>query len=245
MMTTFIRFTNKKGKRAITLVEVMIVTGLFVILMIAAYRLFFAEIKTMKKALEHIGVNESARKFFLFLGNDIRNSNWVEYPKMINRQVTSRLKPISEGKVCVLVKQVMNFEVKPPQADFICEEIVTYTLKKAEDGTSDLYRHVISELPGQPSQNYEKKICDGIVDMMVFTTNRKPITIGKSAINGDLKKLMNYEPYELDGTGPYLVHIYASFVRKGQELNQIKSENAIIKLNTCFSVRGKLNGIHP
>ena len=197
----------KKYKKAITLTEVMIVTGLFCILMIAAYNLFFSEVKTIKTALEHIGVNESSRKFFAFIGSDVRNSNWIDFPKMVNRQIVGSLKPVKEGKVLVLRKQVMDFDVKPPQSDFIKEEIVTYTLKKADDGTSDLYRHVVSELPGQPSKDYEKKIADGIVDLLVFVTNRKPMTIEKTILSGSLEKIMNYEPYELDGTGPYLVHV--------------------------------------
>ena len=232
--------SNKKT--AITLVEVMLVCGLFSILMTAAYRLFFSEVKTIKTALEHIGVNESARTFFTFIGNDIRNSNWVDYPKMLNRQVIGKLQPIKEGKVLILRRQVFDFEIKPPSPEFLCEEIITYTLKKADDGTSDLYRHVISSLPGQPSLNYEKKICDGILDMMVFTTNRKPATLEKSVLGNPLKKQINYEPYELDGTGPYLVHICASFVRKGSDISK---KAPPIKLNTCFALRGKLNGLHP
>ena len=178
------------------------------------------------------------------MGNDIRNSNWVDYPKMVNRQVVSKLKPISDGKICVLRRQVMDFEVKPPSPDFICEEIVTYSLKKAEDGTSDLYRHVKSELPGQLAKDFEKKLCDGIVEMMVFTTNRKPTTLEKTLSKGSLKKQMNFEPYELDGTGPYLVHIYASFARTGTK-EKDKDKKTPIILNTCFALRGKLNGVHP
>lgn len=231
-------------RKAITLVEVMIVLGLFGILMTAAYRLFFGEVKTIKTALEHIGVNESARKFFAFLGNDIRNSNWVEYPKLLNREVATKLKPVSEGKVCVLRRQVLDLEVKPPASDFVREEVITYTLKKSDDGTSDLYRHVVSDLPGELSKNYEKKICDGIVDMLVFTTNRKPVTLGKSVVGGGaLSKKINFEPYELDGKGPYLVQVYASFVRKGAK--DKSAESAPVKINTCFAVRGRLNGIHP
>ena len=236
-------FISCKKKKAITLVEVMIVTGLFCLLMTAAYRLFFAEVKTIKTALEHIGVNESARKFFAFLGSDIRNSNWVDYPKMVNRQVVGSLKPIKEGKVLVLRRQVLDLEVKPPESNFIREEVITYTLKKAEDGTSDLYRHIVSDLPGQSPKNYEKLISDGIGEMLVFVTNRKPMTIEKTLMSGNLDKQLNYEPYELDGTGPYLVHICCAFSRKGSK--EKPASGPLIKLNTCFSVRGKLNGIHP
>ena len=236
-------FTWQKNKKAITLVEVMIVTGLFCLLMTAAYRLFFAEVKTIKTALEHIGVNESARKFFAIVGSDIRNANWVEFPKMVNRQVVGSLKPVKEGKVLTVRKQVLDLEVKPPQANFIREEVVTYSLKKAEDGTSNLYRHVVSDLPGQPAKNFEKMIADGIDGLLVFVTNRKIITLQKGLNADTLDKQMNYEPYELDGTGPYLVHICCSFARKGSKEKQ--ASGPLIKLNTCFAVRGKLNGIHP
>ena len=233
-----------KNKKAITLAEVIIVAGLFVLLMTAAYRLFFGEVKVIKTALEHIGVNENARKFFSIVGNDVRNANWVEYPKLLNREVVSKLKPVLEGKVCVLKKQVLDFTVKPPDADFLREEIVTYILEKSDDGTSDLYRHVLSDLPGQPKKDYKKKICGGVVGLLFYVTNRKRVTIEKSlSLGGNLSKIMNYEPYELDGTGPYLVHICASFARKGE-----KGSNAVsapVKVNTCFAVRGKLNGIHP
>ena len=230
------------GKKAITFIEVVIVVLLFAILMTAAYGMFFSEVRTIKTSLEHINVNESARKFFSFMGSDIRNANWVDYPKMLNRQVIGKLNPVTEGVVCVLRKQVFDFEVKPPDPDFICEEIITYTLKKAADGTSDLYRHIVSSLPGQPPKDFEKKISDGIVEMMVFTTNRKPPTIGKALTSGSLKQQVNYEPYELDGTGPYLVHVSASFARK---VKDEKLKGAPIKINTCFALRGKLNGVHP
>ena len=236
-------FTMHKNNKAITLVEVMIVTGLFCLLMTAAYRLFFAEVKTIKTALEHIGVNESARKFFAIVGSDIRNSNWIDYPKMVNREVVGKLKPVKEGKVLVVRKQVLDLEVKPPQSNFIREEIITYSLKKAEDGTSDLYRQVVSDLPGQPAKNFEKRLADGIDELLVFVTNRKIVTLEKSLTSNNLEKQLNYEPYELDGTGPYLVHICCSFARKGSK--EKKASGPLIKLNTCFAVRGKLNGIHP
>ena len=75
-----------------------------------------------------------------------------------------------------------------------------------------------------------------------FTTNRKPATLEKSVLGNPLHKQINYEPYELDGTGPYLVHICASFARKGSDISK---KSPPIKLNTCFALRGKLNGLHP
>ena len=64
-----VRIMGQKSKKAVTLVEVMIVLGLFSILMIAAYNLFFSEIRSIKTALEHITVNENARKLFSFMAS--------------------------------------------------------------------------------------------------------------------------------------------------------------------------------
>lgn len=230
-------------RKAITLMEVIVVAGLFMLLMLAIYRLFFAEVRTIKTALEHIGVNESARRFFAHLGNDIRNANWVEFPVQTNRQTVDKLMYTNEGKVLVLRRQVFDFAVKPPDPAFLREELIEYQLRKDDDGTSDLYRIARGDLPGSTGKVHEKKVCDGIRDMLVFTTNRKPVNLKPLAAAAPFKTPIAPEPYELDGTGPYLVHVSAAFVRKGDSRDA--AERIAHRVKTCFSVRGKLNGVHP
>ncbi|MDN5280173.1 MAG: hypothetical protein PWR01_4138 [Clostridiales bacterium] len=230
------------NRRAITLFEVVIACALFALLMLAAYKLFFAEVRSIKVALEHIGVNESARRFFAHLGNDIRNSSWLDFPIQTNRQTVPVLMPVNEGKVMVLRQQFFDFSLKPPDKNFLGEEIIEYHLVKCEDETSDLYRIVTSNLPGKKGK-HKKKVCDGIKEMLVYTTNRKPVTLTGFAAGMPFKNLLNYEPYEMDGTGPYLVHVRATFVRKGDKDNT--HEKAAHSLKTCFCIRGKLNGVHP
>lgn len=219
------------------------VAGLFVLLMLVIYRLFFAEVRTIKTALEHIGVNESARRFFAHMGNDIRNANWVEYPVQTNRQTVDKLMYESEGKVLVLRRQVFDFAVKPPNSDFLREELIEYHLRKSTDGTSDLFRIAKGDLPGTEGRTHEKKVCDGIRELLIFTTNRKPVNLKAFAPSLPFKSLITPEPYELDGTGPYLIHVSASFVRKGDQRDP--AERVAHRVRTCFSVRGKLNGVHP
>ena len=230
-----------KNKRAITLVEIVLAVALFALLMLAAYKLFFAEVRSIKVALEHIGVNESARRFFANFGNDVRNASWVEYPEKTNRQTVPVLMPINEGKVCVLRRQVLDFSVKPPDPAFLREEIIEYQLKKQKDNTSDLYRISRSDIPGKKGV-YKKKICEGIREMLVYVTNRKPVTLTKFAAGLPFKNLLTFEPYDLDGTGPYLVHVRATFIRK----NRDKDESGVAHaLKSSFCVRGRLNGVHP
>lgn len=217
--------------------------GLFILLMLAAYRLFFAEVRSIKTALEHIGVNESARRLFAYLGNDIRNSNWVEYPQQTNRQTVGALMAINEGKICVLRRQIFDFSIKPPSPDFIREEIIEYYLKKADDGTSDLYRKIKTDLPYAAQKVSERKVCDGIQDMLVYTTNRKPISLAGAASILPGKNLYNFEPYDLDGSGPYLVHARVSLIRKGDDRQS--SDAVAFTVRSSFNIRGKLNGAHP
>jgi len=233
----------RNWRSAFTLVEVMIAMGLFILLMLAAYRLFFAEVKSIKTALEHIGVNDSARRLFAHLGNDIRNANWIDYPEQTNRQTVAALMAVNEGKVCVLRRQIFDFAVKPPAPHFIHEETIEYYLKKAEDGTSDLYRKVKTDLPDTTQKESERKVCDGVREMLIYTTNRKPISISGTSSILPAKNLFTYEPYEVDGSGPYLVHARVSLVRKGDERDP--SEVLTFTVRTCFNVRGKLNGVHP
>lgn len=234
------KILNKR--RAVTLFEVVIAAALFTLLMLAAYRLFFAEVRQIKSALEHIGVNENARRFFAYLGNDIRNSSWVDFPEQTNRQTVPSLMGTNEGVVCVLRQQFFDFVIKPPDGNFLREQIIEYSLEKRSDGTSDLFRQVKSNLP-DAKKEYKKKICEGIREMLVYTTNRKPVTLTGFAAAMPFKNLLTYEPYELDGTGPYLVHVRATFVRKNQ--SEEKVDQAAHTVKTCFSVRGKLNGVHP
>lgn len=234
------KFLNKKN--AVTLFEIVLAISLFLLLMLAAYRLFFAEVRSIKSALEHIGVNENARRFFANFGNDVRNSGWLDYPVQTNRQTVPALMAINEGKVCVLRQQFFNFDIKPPDKNFLREQIIEYHLEKRKDGTSDLYRIVKSNLPDAKRQ-HKKKICEGIKEMLVYTTNRKPVSLTGFASGLPFKNLLNFEPYELDGTGPYLVHVRATFVRKGQENHDQSMASHQVK--TCFCIRGKLNGVHP
>lgn len=233
-------------RSAITLIEVVIAGALFTLLMLAAYRLFFAEIRSIRTALSHIGVNENARRFFAHLGNDIRNANWVEYPDKLTREVVDVLMPIDVGKVCVLKRQIFDFKIKPPDTAFLKTEKITYFLKKTEDGTSDLFKKVESNFPSMSSggskKDFEKRICGGIKNLLLYTSNRKPVTVTKFAGLKPFKSLIAYEPYSLNGRGPYLVHIKATFIRKGRKG---KEERGAHQLETCFCVRGRLNGIHP
>ncbi|MDD3377216.1 MAG: hypothetical protein PHF08_07160 [Candidatus Riflebacteria bacterium] len=231
------------SKQAITLVEIMIGAAIFLMLTGAVYKLFFAEVKNIRIALEHIGINESARQFFALFGNDVRNANWVDYPVPTNKETVPSLLPLKEGTVCVLRRQEMDFLVKPPAQGFLKEETIEYFLKKASDGTSDLFRRTKKATDGPSSEGAVKKICDGIDQLLIFTTNRKPINVKSFSSALPFKSLITHEPYALNGNGPYLLHVYATFVRTGNETDADKK--IAHQMKTCFNIRGKLNGVIP
>jgi prepilin-type N-terminal cleavage/methylation domain-containing protein len=228
---------------AFTLTEVMIALFLFVIISGAVYKVFFAEVRNIKAALEHIGVNESARQFFAMFGNDVRNSNWVDYPAQTNRETVPMLLPLTDGTVCVLRRQEFDFLVKPPADGYLNEETIEYYLEKRDDGSSDLYRRIKKASDGALAKGSVKKVCDGIGELLIFTTNRKPLSIKSFSAGLPFKSLITHEPYTLDGTGPYLLHVYATFVRTGKDI-KVK-DRVVHRMKTCFNIRGNLNGVVP
>ena len=135
---------NLRNSKAFTIVEVMVAFALAVIVVGAVYRVFFSEVNNIKNALEHISVNESARQFFALFGNDVRNTNWIDFPTPVPRSEVKNLKPIKEGTICVLRRQIMDFSVKPGEGNFLINEKVEYYLKPSKNGGSDLYRKITS-----------------------------------------------------------------------------------------------------
>ncbi|HNW36745.1 MAG TPA: hypothetical protein PKM25_17535, partial [Candidatus Ozemobacteraceae bacterium] len=155
----------------LTLVEIMIGFSLFLLLLIAVYRLFFAEVRSIRMALEHIGVNENARLFISQFGNDVRNSNHVIFPSPVMREAVSKLICTGDGKVCSFESQTLDFEVKPPDEDFLKLTTVEWRLVKAKDGTFDLVRDIRSDVPTKPGGpapwQATRAVCSGVRDMIV------------------------------------------------------------------------------
>lgn len=232
---------NLRNSKAFTIVEVMVAFALAVIVVGAVYRVFFSEVNNIKNALEHISVNESARQFFALFGNDVRNTNWIDFPTPVPRSEVKNLKPIKEGTICVLRRQIMDFSVKPGEGNFLINEKVEYYLKPSNNGGSDLYRKITSSKDKLSSRKSEKKICDGVGEILVFTTIKKDVRVENKILS---KTRLIYEPYSIDGTGPYLLHVYATFLRIGNKKNN-KENQPIHTIKTCFNVRGKLNGVIP
>lgn len=237
---------RRQPARGVTLVEIMIGFALFLLLMLAIYRLFFAEIRSIRTALEHIGVNENARLFLSQFANDIRNSNRVVFPSPVMREAVPKLICTGEGKVCTFEGQSLDFAVKPPDENFLKLTTVDWRLVKAKDGTFDLVRDINSEVPTRPGGpapwRGTRTVCGGVKDMIVYTEIRRPVRFG-SVPGLPLKSFIITEPYETDGTGPYLVHVRITFVRQGGGSGS--RTDAAHTIRTCFSLRGRPNGVNP
>jgi len=235
-----------KNRIAFTLVEIMIGLALCIILLFAVYRLFFAEVRSIRKALEHISVNENVRLFLTRFGNDVRNANWLDFPTPTVREGVPRLLPALEGPVCGFTTQVFDFSIKPPDPKFLKEIKIVYRIKKTTDGTYDILRDIDSEVPETPGgQGYSatRKVCGGLKEIYVFSEIKKPVKF--NTFPGlTFKNFLVYEPYDIDGTGPYLVHVRATFVRQSGSSERIKDENPFT-IRTCYAIRGRMNGVNP
>lgn len=223
---------------------------LFLLLLLAVYRLFFAEVRSIRTALEHIGVNENARLFLSQFANDIRNSNRVVFPSPVHREVVPKLICPGEGKICTFEGQTLDFEVKPPDEQFLKLTTVHWKLVKTKDGTFDLVRDIDSDVPTKPGGpapwRATRKVCGGVRNMIVYTEIRRPVKFG--SIPGlPLKSFLITEPYETDGTGPYLVHVKITFAKEGKEgiAASGRQNDAVHVIRTCFAMRGRANGVNP
>jgi prepilin-type N-terminal cleavage/methylation domain-containing protein len=228
-----------------TLLEVMIGLVLLVMILLAAYRLFFHEVRTIRSAFEHLGVNENARLFLTQFGNDVRNANWLDFPPATVREGVPMLLPALEGKVCAFTRQEFDFSVKPPDPQFLRVAQVEWHLKKSPDGTFDLFRQIESESPAFPGGPAPfkgvRKVCGGVKEILVFSSIRRPAKF--SSFPGlPLKNFLVFDPYEIDGHGPALVHVRAIFVKTGRKPGE---SEVPFQLRTSFALRGRLNGVNP
>lgn len=224
--------------------EIMIALALLLILLFAIYRYFFAEIRAIRSALEHVEVNENARLFRSRFGNDVRNAVWLEAPAASVREGVPKLLPAIEGEFCVLNGQGFDFNVKPPDLSFLKKVRIAYRLKKNKFGSFENHRDIVSEVPPTPGGPAPYKgtrmVCDGVKEIFVYSSIKRPPKM--SSFMGALKPSLTYEPYEVDGHGPYLVHVRVSFVRPNRPVSE--QENALA-LRTCFAIRGRPSWVNP
>lgn len=233
--------------RGFTMVEVIVAAGLFIMLMAGVYRLFFSEIRVIRTTLEHIGVNENARKLILQLSNDVRNSNRIAFPLPIQRDKAMSLSPAGEGEILRLERFAFDFDIKPPGAGFIQAEKISYRLVKNPQGSYDMFRDLESEIPPGPGiplpYRSTRQVCGGIKEITLFTTLNNPVKLSSFA-GMPFKNLVTREPFDRDGTGPYLVNLRVTFVREG--VAHRVGENTITHtLRTSFAVRGRLVEANP
>lgn len=231
--------------RGYTLVEVILCIGLFMLLLLAVYRLFFSQVRSIRSSLEHITVNENVRMFLTRFGNDIRNASFLTEPTPSVREGVPLLLPSAEGVFCSVTQQVFDFSIKPPDPNFIREIKVDYRLQKAKNGTFEIIRDVQSNagsLVGGPAK-LSRKVCDGVKEIYVFSEIKRAARLNALALPG-LKSFLSYEPYETDGTSPSLVHVRATFIRPERGRNPGAEEMAI-ELRTCFAMRGKPSYPNP
>ncbi|MBF0498504.1 MAG: prepilin-type N-terminal cleavage/methylation domain-containing protein [Candidatus Riflebacteria bacterium] len=229
-----------------TLLEVLFGLSLFMLLLYAAYRMFFAQVREIRVSLEHISVNENVRLFFTRFGSDVRNANYVELISPTVRMGVPKLLPAITGEpFCRFVTQVFDFSVKPPDTRFIRTIKIEYSLEKAKNGTLAIIRSINSEVPASPGgispYIYKNTVCDGIKEITVFSSIRQPVKFSPTQL---LAPSLTYEPYEIDGHGPNLIHVRASFVRPPRGRPDL-SEEPVVELRTCFALRGRLNQVNP
>lgn len=233
---------RRRSRPGTTLIEVMIGFAILLLILGAAYKLFFSQVRTIRSALEHLTVNESARRFLSQFGNDVRNANLVLDPAPVAREAVAKLAPAPPGVVCRLLCQQFDWRVKPPAPGFIQPLVVTWRLERAANRHLDLWRLAEGIGPDGKPVKSRIKICEGIREMVVYHTARRPVRTSSFA-GLPVKNALIYTPYDHDGHGPQLLHARVTFVRASIPPEQ--DDVAALTLRTAFAVRGRKNHVNP
>jgi|GEM_PF-877670 len=243
---SFPRTTSFKSIKAFTLVELMVVFFLSLLIVMAAYKVFFSQVKMVSQSVESIQVNENFRKIITFLSNDIHEATQIIAPAPIKLENVSRHKT-KAGVALRLFKHEVDptleaqswgqlamrrevtyelIEIKPKPTDPQPDKIPKYKLIRTE---------VIEEKPGA-KENQSHEIVDNIREFIVFRTIRKPMVVN-NLNNLDDRLLSPLNSHEA-GTGNNLINLKVVLERK--RLSKVDVGDVYrIAMETSFYKRGK------
>jgi len=245
-----------------TLPEVLIVLGLISVILLVAYKVFFSQAKLVSQSVEFMRVNDDFRRILLYLGNDIREANFILKPAPIRAEdATNAQTPAGGGEVLRLVKQEIDPTVKfsgslPAKwnASDTWDQVVRtrevfYTLEriKAKEGplkNIPRYKLIRTEYLQDANESGAREkqvleITDTVREFTVFRTQRKPMkALNVSKIK---ERILAPMPSYEAGTGGDLVHLKITLERKRTAETGTVYD---ITLGTSFYKRGKEVWLH-
>jgi hypothetical protein len=239
----------KAGKinsdRGFSFVELMIVAVLMIMIIGAAFKVFFSQAKVVTKSIGALQVNEGFRKIMAFLGDDIKEATDIIEPVPIFMNKISELKTKTGVVLRLLGKELdPGIPFNSPlggQISLIREVVYRIEeMEKDKQNPSDfpLYRlrriAVVREKPGESPEEQGQVLVENIREIIIYRTVRKPFQWKN--IKSKKDRLVNPLPISETGTGNSLVHLKMTLERE-----RIKENGEVyqISLNTSFYKRGK------
>jgi prepilin-type N-terminal cleavage/methylation domain-containing protein len=227
--------------KGFTFVELLIVTVLLALIVIATYKAFFSQTKMVRQSIEYFQVNDSFRKVMSFIGNDIKEATNIIYPLPIMQKDVPGL-TTKPGLIIKIISKEINHRIafnSPFGGQVSAQRTITYELEKNTANTSNvpqfrLIRTVLyQEKPGDKAKQ-RQVLVNNIREFIAFRTVRIPYK--PSNISSSKDRIVIPRPNFESGTGNNLVHIRMTLERPKKEG---EGEVYQISMNTSFYKRGK------
>lgn len=223
-----------------SIIEILIVTGLLSFILLVAYRVFFSQAKMVTQSIEFLQVNDSFRKINTVLGADVREATNIELPVPIHHEKIDAL-TTQTGLVLKLVKNELDPSLPFTSAlgQIAVRREILYELEPnphpASQGVArfKLVRTEFIEDSGG-KQKQRREIVDNIRDMIVYRTLHKPMTPKNVAAAND--QALQIVPSLQNGTGHHVVHLKVTVERP-----HLKDQSQVyqISMSTSYYKRGK------
>lgn len=238
-----------------TLVEILIVLMLVSVILLLAYKVFFAQSRMVVQSMEFMKVNDHFRRIIAYVGNDIRECTFILQPAPVTVDAGLNLTtPPQGGDVLQIVKQELDLgesfsKVAPskwspgtPFDQVIRTRHITYSLERnPHPQFKDVprFKLIRTELVEDKKQMGVKVkqsvvITDSLREFTVCRTIRKPMDLMNIRRAGD--RLLRPQASGDSGSGPDLVSIRITLERQ-----RVSEQGPVydITLNTSFCKRGR------
>ncbi len=232
-----------------TFVEMLIVLFITMMIVFAAYKVFFQQTRMVRQSLEEIKVNDDFRKILAFMGNDVRESTRIDEPAPVNLEDARGLST-KPGMLMRIAKEEQNptLEREGGLGQIAVKRTIVYELENNPNPLEPsipryrLIRNESVEEHGRSDDSLTQRhvICDDVRDLVVFRTIRKPLPPHNVDAIGD--RLLQPQPASISGTGNDVVHLRVTLER-----TRIGEVNGVYRfpMQTCFYKRGKEIWKHP
>lgn len=218
------------SRRAFTVLELVIATLIFLMIMGATLAVFFGTNREYDALAKDLEVNKDVVDALEKIGRDVREASLVEMPPLVPVSVTPppfvhKSPEVSTGRL-VLLNERPTISASGRGLSALRERVVWYLDRQKRIGaaagggdvvTYALFRAVETATPSKPEQ-----VLPNVSELVLWRTFRDA-GLGPDG----------------EGTGPSVVHVQLKIANARGRADHKLAAGYVVQFTTCFAVRGK------